>query len=717
MISKNAKWITADNKLQAPVFKKEIYIDDFSKAVISICGLGFFELYINGLKVSKDLFVPAWSNYEKRDFKDKFILYPNNDIMTSRIYYLTYNITKYLKKGNNVIYILLGNGWYRQNKRNIEGNFVYSENLKLIFDIKVNCGRTEKHFVSDKNVEYTKSFIKENNVYYGETHDYKFLAEINKTWKNSIEIYPPDSKLIKQKAPADKAIYKLKPKLLFKDNSRAVYDLEYNLTGRIILKSLNENENITVTHSENINNDFTLNFDSCGGNNQIQKCEYFNCKKNTELFPHFSWQAFRYFEIKGNAEVLNCEVIYSNIKQNAIFECDNSLLNWLYNTYIRTQTNNMHCAVPSDCPHRERLGYTGDGQLTCESAMLNFSAEKFYSKWMLDIADSQDKLTGHIQHTAPFYGGGGGPGGWGIAIVIVPYNYYKIYGDVTVLKKYFPNMLRWLNSMQLFKKGGLIVKELDGGWCLGEWCTPEDVKIPEPYINTYFYIKAMQIIQEISQILNNPIDLSIEIRESKSALKKTYYNADTNSFCNSVQGSDLFAIDLGLADKKLTSNIFKYYDQNNCFDTGIFGTPLLVDLLCKYSKQDIAFKLLTSEKYPSFGYMKNNGATTLWEYWSGVNSQNHPMFGSVIKNLFYDLLGVKIIRSGFKKVEIVPFVPDFINYFYGKIKTKHGIIEIKMNKTSDKYLFNIFIGNIDCDFKFKEYSKKLPKNKTSTITV
>lgn len=119
---------------------------------------------------------------------------------------------------------------------------------------------------------------------------------------------------------------------------------------------------------------------------------------------------------------------------NATFECGNETINWLFNAYIRTQLINMHCGVPMDCPHRERLGYTGDGQLTAETAMLFLNGKRFYEKWAADVADCQDVKTGHVQHAAPFFGGGGGPGGWGSAIVEVPYAYYKVYGDKKLIK-------------------------------------------------------------------------------------------------------------------------------------------------------------------------------------------------------------------------------------------------------------------------------------------
>ena len=146
------------------------------------------------------------------------------------------------------------------------------------------------------------------------------------------------------------------------------------------------------------------------------------------------------------------------------------MLNWLYEAYIRTQLDNYHGCIPSDCPHRERLGYTGDGQLTAETAMLLLDTKELYRKWYQDILDSQGAETGHIPHTAPFLGGGGGPGGWGCAVYQVPLAWAKIYGDDSLLVQGYDAILRWFDYMDAHSEKGLVVREEEGGWCLGDWC-------------------------------------------------------------------------------------------------------------------------------------------------------------------------------------------------------------------------------------------------------
>ena len=141
--------------------------------------------------------------------------------------------------------------------------------------------------------------------------------------------------------------------------------------------------------------------------------------------PQFVWHAFRYLEVTGpGVQSVSVAVVHADTPVTAAFECSSPELNWLFDAYVRTQLDNMHGGVPSDCPHRERLGYTGDGQVCAPAAMLMLDSRAFYRKWIRDIFDSQDKTTGHVNHTAPFAGGGGGPGGWGCAAVTVPYHFY-----------------------------------------------------------------------------------------------------------------------------------------------------------------------------------------------------------------------------------------------------------------------------------------------------
>ena len=326
-------------------------------------------------------------------------------------------------------------------------------------------------------------------------------------------------------------------------------------------------------------------------------------------------------------------VVHTDIKPIVKFKSSNETLQWIFDAYMRTQMQNIHCCVPSDCPHRERLGYTGDGQLTVNSVMTCFDAEGLYRKWLQDIADCQDIYSGHVQHTAPFYGGGGGPGGWGGAMVIVPYAFYKHYGDKEIIEKYYPNMLMYFDYLEEHSENGLVVREEVGGWCLGDWCSPEDRNlIPEPFVNTYFYLKTLSMAIEISEVLGKPAkELKTRYEKVKKAFLDKYYDKKTGTFCGSAEACDAYGYDLGFGNEKTLKAIVDKYTKLGEFDTGIFGTDILIRTLCENGHKDLAFNLLTSEKENTFYNMKKQGATTLWENWNGAYSHSHPMFGAVVE--------------------------------------------------------------------------------------
>lgn len=711
-----AKWVCADN-CESPYIRRTFYVLDITEARISICGLGLFQLYINGYRISDDLLVPAWTDYE--DKGKRRLLYPINDHFTHRINYLSYDITSYLIQGKNAIGVLLGNGWYNQNKRNIEGDLWYAM-PKLIFDITLQTRFDEKHVVSDEMLKWTQSHVLENNVFYGEKQDlarklpnFSLLTFDDANWQPVSLVNVSDTILEHQVCPADKRIRTIKPTLIRTLADSKIFDCGVNTVGWVKLQYLGPRGGyVNVVYAEELTDMNSLSFDTTGGTNQIQQDSYINIPENTVLEPEFDWHGYRYFQVYGDAEPIEAVVVHMDIPVTSAFSCDHDVLNWLYQTMINTFLCNAHHGVPSDCPHRERLGYTGDGQLVCDTGMLLLGSRSLYEKWMQDIADSQDPITGHVQHTAPFYGGGGGPGGWGCAIVEVPFRYYKHYADQEILIKYYPHMLKYIEYLYCHTDKGLVVSEEKDGWCLGDWCAPPKTVIPESFVNTYFYIKSMEQIKEIAGILDMPFQLDDRIAISKQALIDQYYSKSTNSFCESIQGADAFALDLNMGNPAMSDNLVKHYNKTKVFDTGIFGTDVLIKVLFENNFAQTAFDLLTQEEYPSFGYMKNRGATTFWEDWHGKSSHDHPMFGACTKYLFYGLLGIKQKEgsAGFSCITISPQFVNELNNIKGEIETKSGRIIVELIKDGMIADCNILIECIDdAEFEYHGISRILTK--------
>ena len=634
----NAEWLTFGDETEAIIARKDFSVNELKNTVLTVTGLGFCELYINGKSITDRLFAPAWTNYLPLDTPN--MNYPIYDTLTYRIMYEKIDITPFIKQGQNTFTVHLGGGWFCQHESDNEGVKPYGK-LTLCFNIMQNETCVAK---SDAEVKWKKSFITRQNIYFGEkqdlrlgSYDFSFLSFNPDEWQNADIRDIPQSILTPQNCPEDKIIRTVKPKIILKKDNHAIYDLGENLSGYPLVefKGAEKGEVISLRFSEELDENGFLDFASTGGDDRIQEEEYIFDGIAKNAHQHFTWHACRYFDVKGTAQVNEFYVIHTDLKLKARFKSSEPVLQWIYDSFIRTQLNNSHCSIPSDCPHRERLGYTGDGQLTSNAVMDCFEADGFYRKWMQDIADSQDIYNGHVQHTAPFYGGGGGPGGWGGAIVFVPYNHYKHYKDKEILEKYYVNMLSYLDYMDSRSENGLVVREEKGGWCLGDWCSPQNRNlIPEELVNTYFYIKALNRVIEVSDIIGKDTEKLNKRKESVTAsFMKAFYNESTGTFCNSVEATDAYGFDLGLGDERTLDALVKKYTALGEFDCGIFGTYILISVLCENGQKELAKELLTSKKENTFYNMMKHGATTLWENWDGAESHDHPMFGAVVEYL------------------------------------------------------------------------------------
>ncbi len=684
-VFKNALWAAPAEGCFQPYIRGEFFAENAEAAEITICGLGFFELYINGRRVSGDLFVPVWSDYCEHPIHEGDRQITVN--VSHRIYCLRYDISEYIKSGKNSVGVLLGGGWFEK--------WEYGTRATLCYSIEMTDNKGEKSFAySDGNLKWKQSYITDSSIMHGEIHDYRL--EISdwlddsfdfSGWEN-VEVIPaPCDELYIQDCPTDKVIRHIEPKLVKRFKFFSVYDVGENITGWPIIKlPAAKNKKITINYSEELKPTKSLDTSTMGREHEdIYICD----GRERECHPHFMWQAFRYFSVPNSAEVVGCAVIHSDVEVTSSFESDSKVLNWLYNSFVRTQLSNMHCSIPSDCPHREGRGYTGDGQLACDAAILTIDGESFYKKWLADISDCQDKVTGHVQYTAPYVNSGGGPGGWGCAVVHVPYVYYNNYGDKKVLEEFFPKMLRYFEYLEAHSEDDLVISDEPWSWCLGDWCTPDKIVIPEPFVNNYFYIKSLNEAAEIAKIIGRE-DIIPSLRKTAEikikAVTDKYFNPKNGLFADNIQGANAFAVDLGLGSEKTFEAMVKKYSQSKMYDTGIFGTDILTRVLFEKGYPQLAFDLLTSKGNVSFNSIMERGATTLWEYWDGKKSHSHPMFGAVISYLFTEILGIKQTEGCVKYDNIIisPAKITGLENVRGHITTKNGKIFVSIKRQGGK---------------------------------
>ena len=718
----SAKFIApSDGGCTAPYMLCDLpYVsDDVKGMTLTITGLGLFEVYVNGIKVSEDIFTPASSDYHKRDFSGHYGSFREG---VYRTYVLKYDLLPYLKAGNNRLAVLLGKGWYCINGNHDEGTRPYG-NVKMCcrVDTVFGDGRRDTLFSSD-GFKWAKSFICDNDLFYGESQDLlgfdgSFLYPENdiSSLENTVELEEFDSNFQYQTCPSDRVIRTLKPVLVKDFGNYKVYDNGENITGYVRLRCDKAGQKVKLIHTEELDED--KNLDGTSFLIHLKKqCDTYIADGKSELVPHFTYHGFRYFSVEGEAEPVETVVLHTNVAVTSSFHCSDKTLNWLYNAAVRTLLCNMHMCVPLDCPTREKLGYTGDGQLCCETAMHLLDTEQFYLKWLCDIADAQDIATGNVPHTVPYMGGGGGIGGWGSAIVEIPYRMWKMFGRLDIVEKYLPNMMRFVSYMQSRSSHGFVTCE-ETGWVLGDWGFPYEDNLeilPQNYVNTYFYVKCLTQLAEICTFLGkdkNADYYTALATFSKEAMVAAYKSPMTDCFCANLSGANAFATDLGIGTDKTLCETVKKYDSYGGFDTGIFATDILIRTLFEKGKAQLAVKLLTSHKEKaSYGYMMDMGATTLWEYMTGKASHNHPMFSSPVSCFFKHLLGVKQTADsyGYERVVISPAIVDMLTFCKGSFMTVKGEFSVSYEKTQDGISFEITVPeNVQAVFTSGSFTKEL----------
>ncbi|MCH5198737.1 MAG: family 78 glycoside hydrolase catalytic domain [Oscillospiraceae bacterium] len=692
-VFENAEMLTFSPDVSAVLARSIFFAENIKRAVLNITALGYFKPYFNGWRLTDSELMPPKSDYRARDLTE--CSYPIFDTLSHRIYYYEYDVSHLIKDGKNVLAAHIGAGWYADNKNPAEEMPLWGENM-LIFSLVLTdkAGKETEICSSANNTRWKTSYIRSTSLYYGEYHDYNYYDKNwaspeldDRSWNRAKPETKPLSFFQKADFPADRAGRKIIPKEISRITGRIVYDLGEIAAGYPVIRANDKdrpNIRVFLRYADKLNPDGSFALRHTGGDWREQTDCFLLTEKCADLnvHPEFLWHASRYIELSGNAEITQFITVHTEAEQICTFYSSNDTLNRIFSAYINTFLANIHGCIPSDCPHRERLGYTGDGQLTSGAAMSVFDMRGIYKKWMRDIRDCQDIYNGHVQHTAPFYGGGGGPGGWGGAAVILPYRYYKFYNDISALSLSYNSMKAYIGYMLDHSENGIVTHGEKGGWCLGDWCTPGNkIEIPPEFVNTYFFIKCLNMCEETAVILGKEGDkeyFAAILQSEKEAFLREFFSEETGSFCSGVQGADAFALDLGLGDNRTKSNLINKYSGLQTFDTGIFGTDILIRVLFNLGEASLAFRLLTNEKETSFYNMLEGGTNTLWENWDGCDSLCHPMFGAIVEYFISEILGIKRYNDspGYGEITISPALIPELKTVKGSFRTSEGKIEV-----------------------------------------
>ncbi len=703
---KFGKWIKSKKPLGqvSPDFRRtfiqEKGMGNIKRATVRISALGVYALYINGSRIGNFVMAPGWTSYKHR------------------IQYQSYDVTDKIRQGDeNLISVKCGKGWALGNigyLRDPDKPFP-TDDIAVIFelDIEYESGRRDI-IASDARWEVYTTDILDSELYDGEYVDRN--AEIKLHSQAAVDEAPKPSLIPQVGEDVIEAERVYPVEYILTPSGERVIDFGQNIAGYAEIKRVGKKgDRISFIHAEVLDGDgnfYTENMRSAKNKNT------YISRGGEDIFkPLFTFQGFRYIKLLEYPEDevdLNefCAVaIHSDIKRTGGFRCGYEKLNRFYGNIIWGQLGN-YIDVPTDCPQRdERLGWTGDAEVFCRTAAINFDVRKFFEKWLADMALEQTPegavggivpniIGDHVLISAA----------WGDAATICPWELYRAYGDKGILRQSYEMMKKWVEYMHGFGEEEFLFL---GAKHYGDWLALDagaDQYIgatQTDLIGTAYFAFSTELVVKSGKILGEDVSCFEELYKNvraefrrafmENGMPKTYPKADGISNSRpTVTAYTQTAIALILRFKlyetgeedALANALVKLIEENGgLMSTGFVGTPHLLHALSEHGKTQTAFNLLLEERYPSWLYSVNHGATTVWEHWNGIkedgsfwswhmNSFNHYAYGAVYDWMFGVMVGIDIPEGGegYSKIIYKPHTDARIGYAEASVDTDRGTV-------------------------------------------
>ena len=713
-----AKWIDPElphepkERQPASVLRRRFTADNTENAVLYITCHGLYEAKLNGRRVGDFVLAPGTGEYRKR--------------LTVQ----AYDVSALLRAGENEIVVTLGDGWYRGNN-GIDGlNCLFGSDLALLCQLELDGMAL---MWSDENWEASQCGpIRCNDMELGETYDAR-REEIRDWHGVTIRDYgfatlaPTESVPIVEQE-------RFPGKLIRTPNGETVIDFGQNLAGYTEIRvTAKAGQRITLWHGETLdeNGNFTQkNFDPGDRNKNggiPQKIEYI-CKDGVNVYkPHFCLFGFRYAKVETMVDLSEASftaiAVYSRMEQTGFFTCGNAEVNQLFHNSLWSMRSNF-CDIPTDCPTRERAGWTGDAGAFAPTAVYLMDCYPVLRKWLGEcrLAQGEDGL---VRNIAPINDAGGmisnllqGSAGWGDACVLVPWALYKAYGKKEILEENYDMMCRWLGFVekraQKTRPHNLLNPYhkylVDEGFHFGEWCQPDvdnteamkkTMMFGSPEVATAYYYRSASLLSRIAEILGKPADARRYADIAENAKKAYRHSCTKNGMIRSERQCEYVRpIAFGLLDGEeipqaadaLNALVVKNHYHLN---TGFLSTPDLCRVLAENGHTDTAYGLLLQEDCPGWLYAVKKGATTIWETWDGIrtdgtvhDSLNHYSYGAISGWLFSGVCGIKL-EAG--KLSIRPFPGKELGYAKAEWHSPVGTIRSAWEYRGDTIVFDFSV--------------------------
>lgn len=693
----NANWIkpAVDTGDIAPVYGKHFTLSgEVREARLSITALGVYEAELNGKRVGDFILAPGWTNYYKR------------------LQYQEYDVTGLLTK-DNLLTVTVGKGWYRSRMPGWKESSAYQDGLSrnpsaLLAELTVIYQDGSRETIaSDESWNVSGSRVLYSEIYDGEVYDATFEPALD---GKTMRFDGPFDTLIPQQGEIVREQERISGARIFiTPRGETVIDFGQNLTGYVeTTLEGSAGEVLDLSFAEVLDKDgnfYTENYRSA-------KCQYhYTCRDGRQSYkPKLTFWGFRYIRVnqfpggveKASPACFTAIAVHSDMKRTGRLSSSNPMLNRLFDNIIWGQKGNF-LDVPTDCPQRdERLGWTGDAQVFVRTACLNYDAEKFFTKWLADMASDQheDGFVGHVipdvvQNTKA-------SAAWGDAATICPWEVYKAYGNKAILENQFECMHKWVDYITSVTTTPNL---WTGGEHYGDWLGLDAPSgsyrgsSDQDFIASAFYAHSTLLVIKAGKALGRDVTVYERLYDQiVAAFRKAYPEYRTQTECVLAAHFHL-APDCQAAADQLAKMVT---DCGTKLQTGFVGTPYLLHVLSDYGYAELAYSLLLREQYPSWLYPITKGATTIWEHWDGImengdfwsadmNSYNHYAYGSVADWVYGVAAGITPVEEapGYEKVRIAPLPDARLDWLAASLDTRHGLIRSEWKKSDGMWRYEI----------------------------
>lgn len=685
---------------------------------------GIYSLSVNGKKVPGTLLAPGFTTYEKR------------------LKYQAYDVTEFLQTGENALCVTVADGWYK-GKIALGKGCEYGEVPGLLFQMELwEEDGTKRELCSD--AVFSCSFdgpVRYADLFRGECVDARRddgdPSEASYTadnWKpvNVSGRMEEDYNILTAQTAPEIEVYAEVParEILTTPNGETVVDFGQNMAGTIRVEiHAAEGEEFSFEHGEVLGQDGNFTY-ALPDLTHEQKDVYISAGKSGEVFePEFTWHGFRYVRVTGGKgwkpEQFTAKAISSANPVTGSFRCSDEKLNRLQHNICWSQRSNT-VGIPTDCPTREKAGWTGDVVTYGETALYNQEMTAFFEDWLESIRREQ-KENGHVMNTVPLIKNYiqqtyAGSLGWGDVILTLPMQLYRLCGDRSVLAACRDAMEKWVNAMQA--AAGEIPRGMDDGpenenqhylintgFHFGDWLVPS-VKNEAGFsdgpassfltmnvVDTALLAADADLFAEVLDLLDEP-EKAEEYRIYAKRVRRAFLEelcTEDEKLKQEMQGSYILALKCHMVpeemEKGFAARLAEMIRENGYKpDAGFMSVPYILDVLCEYGYRSLAWKVLNQKECPGWIYEVEHGATTMWENWDAVRpdgavdkcSFNHYAFGCVGNFLYRRVLGIRNAGIGYDRILLEPGYDFGLDWAEGAYRSVHGEIRLRWEKTEDQ---------------------------------